>query len=174
MYKKDLIIKKSNYLEADITEIISPSSVEMNTPYQRISGAPYIHIPLEEQKKMKYQVSIDVFKRIGKQDNIENYFDEWISSPNSFHYRNKMEYSFSSIRHDLETDKELDDEFSLGFKHAGTWWKVENLDKDKISDRVYKSVLYSDELLQKAYESDSEEDFDYEIHNIELNNESTS
>ena len=39
-------------------------------------------------------------------------------------------------------------------------WRVENLDKGKISDRVYKSVLYSDELLQKAYESDSEEDFD--------------
>ena len=44
--------KKSNYLEADITEIISPSPVELKTPYQRISGAPYIHIPLEEQKKM--------------------------------------------------------------------------------------------------------------------------
>ena len=43
--------KKSNYLEADITEIICPSSVEQITPYQRISGAPYIHIPLEEQKK---------------------------------------------------------------------------------------------------------------------------
>ena len=41
-----------------------------------------------------------------------------------------MEYSFSSIRHDLNTDTELDDEFALGFKHAGTWWKVENLDKD--------------------------------------------
>ena len=39
-------------------------------------------------------------------------------------------------------------------------WKVENLDKAKISDRVYKSVLYSDELLQKAYDSDSDEDFD--------------
>ena len=39
-------------------------------------------------------------------------------------------------------------------------WKVENLDKSKISDRVYKSVLYSDELLQKAYDSDSDEDFD--------------
>ena len=122
--------KKSNYLEADITEIISPSSVEMNTPYQRISGAPYIHIPLEEQKKMKYQVSIDVFKRIGKQDDIDNYFDEWISSPNSFHYRNKMEYSFSCIEYDLKNEKVLDDAFALGFKRKGTWWMVENLDKD--------------------------------------------
>ena len=122
--------KKSNYLEADIIEIISPSSVELKTPYQRISGAPYINIPLEEQKKMKYQVSIDVFKRIGKQDDIDNYFDEWISSPNSFHYRNKMEYSFSCIEYDLTNEKVLDDAFALGFKRKGTWWIVENLDKD--------------------------------------------
>jgi organic radical activating enzyme/acylphosphatase len=39
-------------------------------------------------------------------------------------------------------------------------WRVENLKADKISDRVYKSVLYTDEDLQKAYESDPSEDFD--------------
>lgn len=39
-------------------------------------------------------------------------------------------------------------------------WRVENLNAGKISDRVYKSVLYSDEDLQKAYESDPESDFD--------------
>ena len=32
-------------------------------------------------------------------------------------------------------------------------WRVENLKANKISDRVYKSVLYTDEELQKAYES---------------------
>jgi len=40
-----------------------------------------------------------------------------------------MEYSFSVIRHDINTNEEHDD-FGLGFKHTGTWWKVENLDKD--------------------------------------------
>lgn len=39
-------------------------------------------------------------------------------------------------------------------------WRVENLQAGKISDRVYKSVLYSDEDLQKAYESNPEQDFD--------------
>lgn len=39
-------------------------------------------------------------------------------------------------------------------------WKVENLGADKVSDRVFKSVLYSDEDLQKAYESDHNTDFD--------------
>ena len=39
-------------------------------------------------------------------------------------------------------------------------WRVENLNSDKISDRVYKSVLYSDELLEEAFLSDTEKDFD--------------
>jgi len=39
-------------------------------------------------------------------------------------------------------------------------WRVENLKANKISDRVYKSVLYTDQELQKAYESSPEEDFD--------------
>jgi len=39
-------------------------------------------------------------------------------------------------------------------------WRVENLKANKISDRVYKSVLYTDEELQKAYESNPEDDFD--------------
>lgn len=39
-------------------------------------------------------------------------------------------------------------------------WRVENLNSDAISDRPYKSVLYSDDDLQKAYKSDHNEDFD--------------
>jgi len=52
-----------------------------------------------------------------------------ISSPVHYFYRNKMEYSFSCIEHDLELNEELDDAFALGFKRRGTWWKVESLNK---------------------------------------------
>ena len=39
-------------------------------------------------------------------------------------------------------------------------WRVENLKANKISDRVYKSVLYTDDELQKAFDSDPQDDFD--------------
>ena len=39
-------------------------------------------------------------------------------------------------------------------------WKIEDLDNNQVSDRVYKSVLYSDEDLQTAYQADSSVDFD--------------
>ena len=122
--------KKQNYAEASITEVIQKSNLQKNHNYQPISGAPYIELSIEDQKKMKQQVCFEVFQKIGKLKDPENYFDQWISSPESYHYRNKMEYSFSTIEYDLIKNIVVDDSFSLGFKRKGTWWMVENLDKD--------------------------------------------
>jgi 23S rRNA (uracil-5-)-methyltransferase RumA len=55
-----------------------------------------------------------------------------------------MEYSFSSIEHDLETNEEKDFAFALGFKRRGTWWKVESLNKE--------SGLFDSEFETKLYE----------------------
>tara|TARA_B100001059_G_scaffold232035_1_gene269102 strand:- start:1260 stop:2618 length:1359 start_codon:yes stop_codon:yes gene_type:complete len=39
-------------------------------------------------------------------------------------------------------------------------WKIEDIDRDNISDRVYKTVIYKDEDLQKAYETPHTHDVD--------------
>ena len=39
-------------------------------------------------------------------------------------------------------------------------WKIEGMDKNAISDRVYKTVIYSDEDLDHAYRTPASEDFD--------------
>ena len=39
-------------------------------------------------------------------------------------------------------------------------WKIEDIGRDNISDRVYKTVIYSDEDLDQAYRSDSNVDVD--------------
>lgn len=128
--KAKVLKKKKNFAECRLIKVIENSSYENPSSFQPISGAPYISLPIEIQHDFKLKSAFDLFKKIGNINNPSNLFDELIASPLSYHYRNKMEYSFSSIRHDLETDTELDDEFALGFKHSGTWWKVENLDKD--------------------------------------------
>ena len=53
-------------------------------------------------------------------------------------------------------------EMQKGIQCAGCdyCWRVENMNAGKMSDRVYKSVLYTDELLQDAYTSDPSKDFD--------------
>ena len=122
--------RKPNYAEGIIIDILEHSSLEIISAFQPISGAPYINLSIIEQKKMKTQVTKEVFQKIGKIEKINNYFDQWIPSPTNHHYRNKMEYSFSSIGYDLEKKIVLEDAFTLGFKRKGTWWIVENLDAD--------------------------------------------
>lgn len=134
--------KKKRYAECKLLKVIERSKDEVSVPYQEISGAPYIHVPPAIQESFKKDTTLQIYKKIGNVADIEALFDEFIPSPNHYFYRNKMEYSFSCIEHDLETDEELDDAFALGFKHRGTWWKVESLNKPSgLFDEAWETFL---------------------------------
>ncbi len=122
-------VKRKRHAEAKLIEVIERSNFEVEQPFQEISGGPYIQVPIEIQQIHKKQSTLDIFKRLAGIKNVEDLFDSFISSPDTFFYRNKMEYSFSCIGHDFETGNDIDDDFALGFKRRGTWWKVESLDK---------------------------------------------
>jgi 23S rRNA (uracil1939-C5)-methyltransferase len=135
--------KRKNHAECKLIKILKRSESEINLPYQEISGAPYIFVPVETQEKFKKETTLDVFRKISNIKNIDEKFDQFISSPLFYNYRNKMEYSFSCIEHNIYTGEEIDDAFALGFKHRGTWWKVENLDKESgLFDSVFENSLY--------------------------------
>lgn len=136
-----VVKKRKKHAECKLVEILEKSELEKNAPYQPISGAPYINLPIEIQKEFKYNSCINIFKRIGKVENIDAVFDEYIESPSIWHYRNKMEYSFSAIGYDIDKKEEFDG-FALGFKKRGTWWIVENLEKDSgIFDKEFEDKL---------------------------------
>lgn len=124
-------VKKATktYAECKLLEVLQPSEDEIEMPYQEIPGAPYIKLPIEKQHDYKKQSTLELYKRIGKVENIEELFDEFVSSPNTFHYRNKMEYAFSAIGYDHEQKIDVD-EFTLGFKKRGTWWCGDDLSRD--------------------------------------------
>ncbi|MDW3195048.1 MAG: 23S rRNA (uracil(1939)-C(5))-methyltransferase RlmD [Cytophagales bacterium] len=117
------------YAECKLVDVVKPSEDEVEIPYQEIPGAPYIKLPIEKQHAYKKQSTLELFRRIGKIEDPESLFDELISSPNTFHYRNKMEYAFSAIGYDHEKKTDVD-EFTLGFKKRGTWWCGDDLKKD--------------------------------------------
>jgi 23S rRNA (uracil1939-C5)-methyltransferase len=119
--------KKKRYAEAKLIDVIERSPLEIVNGFQEISGGPYIFVPIDEQEKEKKKSTLEVFRRIGGVPDPNAIFDEFISSPEHYFYRNKMEYSFSSIEHDMETGEDIDNAFALGFKRRGTWWKVESL-----------------------------------------------
>jgi len=129
LVKAQISKSSKNYAEAKLIDVIETSEDEVAVPYQDIPGAPYIQLPIELQHQYKKESTLSLFKRIGKVENISDLFDEFVTSPNVFHYRNKMEYGFSAIGYDRKnkTDK---DEFTLGFKRRGVWWMGDNLEKD--------------------------------------------
>lgn len=136
-----VVKRKNNYAECKLDTVLKKSHLEVELPYQPISGAPFATLPIEIQKSSKQQQVLEVFKRIGKINPIETLFDEYIASPEVWHYRNKMEYSFSAIGFDVEKQEEFDG-FALGFKKRGTWWIVENLEKDSgIFDAAFENNL---------------------------------
>lgn len=121
--------KRKTFAEAKLIEVLQRAEVETVSTFQEISGGPYIHVPVSIQEQYKQESTLSTFQRLSGIANSPDKFDCFISSPAHYHYRNKMEYSFSCIEHDLQTNQELDDAFALGFKRRGTWWKVESLNK---------------------------------------------
>ena len=134
--------KRKKHAECKLLKVIKRSDIEEQLSYQPISGAPYINLPIEKQHEFKQRSTIDIYKKLGQFHNSSDLFETFISSPSNFNYRNKMEYSFSTIRQDIEVGEELDDQFALGFKTRGTWWKVENLDRpDGLFDEDFETIL---------------------------------
>ena len=129
LVKAQINKSSKNYAEAKLIDVLEPSEDEIEVPFQDIPGAPYIQLPIELQHKYKKESTLTLFKKIGKVENIEDLFDEFVTSPNVFHYRNKMEYGFSAIGYDRVTKRDKD-EFTLGFKRRGVWWMGDNLEKD--------------------------------------------
>ncbi len=152
LVKARIETKRKRHAEAKLLEVIRRSEDEVAFPFQEISGGPYIYVPVELQETFKKRSTLDVFGRISNIRDIDDRFDEFISSPMHFFYRNKMEYSFSCIEHDLETGEELDDAFALGFKRRGTWWKVESLNRPSgLFDEQWETILWEvREYLKKT------------------------
>jgi len=124
--KVRVVKPKARYAEAKLMQVLQPSPQEAKTAYYPIPGAPYITLPLEDQRQYKQKSTLELFRRIGKIAEPEGLLDEFVSSPRSFHYRNKMEYSFSAVAYDAAQDAFVD-EFALGFKKRGQWLAVEPL-----------------------------------------------
>ncbi len=155
---------KKKYAECKLIEVLKHSDDEVEVPFQDIPGAPYIQLPIDLQHQYKKESTLSLFKRIGKVENVEDLFDEFVTSPNVFHYRNKMEYGFSAIGYD-RVNKTDADFFTLGFKRRGVWWMGDNLDKDsglfdkQFEDNLIKIRKYCEETGLDPWHGPKKEGF---------------
>jgi len=140
--KARILKKKKRYSEASLIEVVERSPLEQEGRFQEISGAPYIFVSIEAQAKYKISSTLDLYRKLAHIEDIYSRFDTFVASPEPYFYRNKMEYSFSCIEHDLQTGQDIDNAFALGFKRRGTWWKVENLQQPSgLFDQEWEELL---------------------------------
>ena len=73
----------------------------------------------------------------------------------------EVEANFRAL-HNTAQKKAEREQMQRGERPAGCeyCWKIEDIGRDNISDRVYKTVIYTDELLEKAYVEPASRDVD--------------
>ena len=47
---------------------------------------------------MKEQTALELYRKIGNVEHLDSVYQGLVGSPENWHYRNKMEYSFSPYR----------------------------------------------------------------------------
>jgi 23S rRNA (uracil1939-C5)-methyltransferase len=110
---------KGRFAEAKLIQVIEPST-DRQTPacpyYGPCGGCSLQHMQYSAQIREKKTHVIDLFERIGKFEN-PNVLDVLGDEEGQFHYRNKMEFSFSDERWLMPEEigsKEVLDRFALG------------------------------------------------------------
>jgi 23S rRNA (uracil1939-C5)-methyltransferase len=97
--------------------------------FEDCGGCKWQHFEYKGQIRYKEQSVRDAVRRIGKleQTNILPI----IGAPKIFHYRNKMEYSFSRHRWiteaEVQSGEEVDGRNALGLHRPGSWDKIVDL-----------------------------------------------
>src|SRR5690554_802065 len=60
-----IVKKRKKHAECSLLKVLERSPQEVESPYQEISGAPYIHVPPKLQEELKQKVTLEVYRRLG-------------------------------------------------------------------------------------------------------------
>jgi len=121
--------KKKSYSEGVVTEIKHLSAERVSAPcihFGICGGCKWQHLDYAAQLKYKWQIVKDAISRIGKIN--QDIVLPVIGCEHNYHYRNKLEYSFSSRRwitqEEADSGEEIDHTGALGFHKSGFFDKV--------------------------------------------------
>ena len=126
--------KRRGFMEGYITRMIEPSPLRIKpfcSHFGVCGGCKWQSLPYSVQLENKQQQVVDQLTRIGHLDLPQ--ISPILGSGNTIHYRNKLEYTFSSRRwiESMSEAEELTDtqKLGLGFHIAGLFDKVLDIDK---------------------------------------------
>jgi|TARA_Y100000310_G_scaffold316658_1_gene368638 23S rRNA (uracil1939-C5)-methyltransferase len=135
--------KHRGYVEAVLLETVkaSPSSVEAKCQhFPTCGGCTFQDFDYEGQIEQKKSQVVDIYRRIGHIPDVE--LVEVVSAENIFHYRNKMEFTFSNRRWVLPEEEEgADRSFALGLHVPGRYDKILDMEECWIQKPVGNDIL---------------------------------
>ena len=146
---------KKSYGEAKTVEVIKPSSERTNAVckhYQICGGCKQQDLKYDAQLKYKQEQVKDIFERLGGFENFEML--PIIGCENIFHYRNKMEFSFTPQRwlteEEIKKEEIIDKDFALGFHLPRIFNKVINIEECFLqSENATKILNFSRDFFKK-------------------------
>jgi 23S rRNA (uracil1939-C5)-methyltransferase len=112
---------KRNHAEAVSLEVVKPGAPRVEAPcahYPACGGCRFQDLAYEAQLAAKAQQVEDALARIGGLEGFE--LEPAIAADSVFHYRNKLEYSFTTLSDGL---------LGLGFHRAGRWDEVLDVER---------------------------------------------
>jgi 23S rRNA (uracil1939-C5)-methyltransferase len=120
---------RKRHAEARTLEVLRPSQHRVEPPciyFGDCGGCKWQNLDYAEQIRWKRQHVIDSFQRIGGLENVE--VRETIGCPDTYFYRNKMEFSFGDQRwlteREIASGEQFDRDFAVGLHVPGRYDKV--------------------------------------------------
>ena len=138
-----IIKKRSSYLEARSINVIKESPYFINEKCNHFSdcgGCTFQNLDYSHQIAAKEIQVRDIFNRIGKFDDVNCL--PIIPCDKIYHYRNKMEFTYSSNEYIPEDEKNRKaSSFVLGLHAPGRWDKVLDINTCYIQSSIANDIL---------------------------------
>ena len=126
--------KRKGFELGYILRLLEPSDLRRAPVCEHFNdcgGCKWQHIPYEKQLAYKNATVVNAIERIAKQTGFET--KPIIGVENEFHYRNKLEYTFSNKRwlsaEEIASGEEIDRDHALGFHVPGMFDKIVDISK---------------------------------------------
>jgi 23S rRNA (uracil1939-C5)-methyltransferase len=119
---------KRNHAEAVSLEVVEPGAPRVEAPcahYPACGGCRFQDLAYDAQLQAKAQQVGDALRRIGGFPEVD--LEPAVPAKSLFHYRNKLEYSFTSLD---------DGQVGLGFHRAGRWDEVLDVERCWLTTEV--------------------------------------
>jgi len=138
---------RQRYIEAFVVEVLEPSPDRTEPPcsyFGVCGGCKLMHIRYDAQLQYKQKKVKDALEHLG--DFVNPAVASAIPCSDPFHYRNKIEFSFSNMRYLLQEELSMETldrpkDFALGFHTPGNFEKVIDIDYCYLAKESMNKVL---------------------------------